>query len=121
MSIQKHKKWFFPGLLLCGLVAYGLIYYFEERPYTGSVTEINGVVEKTQYVYGGAASGRSFTRVYLQNGRTYRLPVGQMVGAQQGDEITLVVPHEAEMSGKNDILAISFKVRRKERYPEKPG
>ena len=109
ITLAQAKKWAFPALLGLGAAVFGALVVWEEWPYSGPTAEILGKVQRAEYVHGGAASGRSFTRIELEDGRTFRLPVGEMVGANPGDEIYLVVPEEKKAEAK-DVPVVSFKL-----------
>lgn len=110
-NIQRIKKLAFPIMLVIGAAAFGVILVFEDRPYTGPTAEVIGKVAKSEYVHGGAASGRSFTRIHLEDGRTFRFPVGEKVAALNGDEIYMVVPADAA-TGATDIQVVRYELIR---------
>jgi hypothetical protein len=111
VTFVQMKKWAFPALLALGVLAFVGIVVWEEWPYSGPTAEILGKVQRSEYVHGGAASGRSFTRIKLEDGRTFRLPVGEVVSAHPGDEIYLVVS-ESMKTGVQDVPVVSFKLIR---------
>ncbi|OGT72022.1 MAG: hypothetical protein A2W76_08260 [Gammaproteobacteria bacterium RIFCSPLOWO2_12_47_11] len=114
LSIMKIKfNWnaLFLLMLVVGVVVFIILDYIETRPYEGDVSTIEGTVQKSVYVSRGTITGKSFTRVYLDDGRTFKMPLGEMILLQKGDIVSLSVPKELVDKNIDDIRVIEYDVK----------
>lgn len=108
MKVKFNSDIAFLLLLLFGIFAYIILHYIETRPYEGEISVIEGVVQKNVFVSGGTMTGKSFTRVYLDDGKTYRLPFGEMLPFKKGDRVSLSIPKGHEYDKDNDIIVVKY-------------
>ncbi len=97
-------------LLAIGGISYLVLNHIESQPYKGEIVTITGEVNKSVYVSNGTVTGKSFTRVILNDGRTFRMPLGKMVVLKKGDLVNLEVPKEDAEKGEPDVQVIHYTI-----------
>ena len=110
MGKQVKLNWniLFILFLIIGGISYLVIDYIETRPYEGEAVTITGKVSKSVYVSRGTVTGKSFTRITLDDGRTFRMPLGEMVILKKGDVVNLKIPKGDGEKSESDVQVIEY-------------
>ncbi len=110
MGKQVKLNWniLFILFLVIGGISYLVIDYIETRPYEGEAVTITGKVSKSVYVSRGTVTGKSFTRITLDDGRTFRMPLGEMVILKKGDVVNLKIPKGDGEKSESDVQVIEY-------------
>ena len=110
MGKQVKLNWniLFILFLVIGGISYLVLDYIETRPYEGEAVTITGKVSKSVYVSRGTVTGKSFTRITLDDGRTFRMPLGEMVVLKKGDVVNLKIPKGDGEKSESDVQVIEY-------------
>lgn len=110
MGKQVKLNWniLFILFLVIGGISYLVLDYIETRPYEGEAVTITGKVSKSVYVSRGTVTGKSFTRITLDDGRTFRMPLGEMVILKKGDVVNLKIPKGDGEKSESDVQVIEY-------------